>query len=271
MATRAERIAEILQESPGNRMRTREIARELARREGFTEEADKLVPLVTATVAQDNRNRRKKGRAPLFNRFGEQTEERGYISLRKSTLSKRKKEALLKNAEETLASLIEESNARVKKKVKKAMAKLSWRDFETRFLTMVMEALGFHSIEVTQSTRDGGKDAECFYSKGIIKGRAIISAKHWNSGRKVGVDEVQRMRGIKGKADTAVIFTSASFTEAAKKEAAPTEGLRSVVLLDGDAIAEACLESELLGVKQAELPKFYKFNEVEELEGCEEL
>ena len=87
---------------------------------------------------------------------------------------------------------------------------MSWKQFETNFLQRILKANGFQSIEITQPTRDGGTDAYCFYRRGLVKSEVIVSAKHW-SHQKVGKAEVQRLRGIKGNADTGIIITSSGF------------------------------------------------------------
>src|SRR2546429_3576138 len=46
--------------------------------------------------------------------------------------------------------------------------------------------------------------------------RAIVSAKRWST-RSVGLDEVQRLRGLKGDEDTAIIVTTGQFSQEAEK------------------------------------------------------
>jgi len=134
---------------------------------------------------------------------------------------------------------------------------MSWQEFESNFLIQIMEALGFRSIEITQKTRDGGKDAICKYKRGVVESEAIISAKKWKT-QKVSADEVQRLRGIRGNADTAIIFTSSKFTDSAISEAMPSQNQRSVVLIDGDLIVETCFSSGI-GVKEIKIPTLYEF------------
>ena len=209
---------------------------------------------VSATVRQDNATRSAQGRTPRFNHSGDGTEEWGVVSLRevpKATTSSKLYEP------GQISAIIESVNIRARTDLKQAIASLSWQEFESNFLAQVLEGLGFNFIEITQPTRDGGKDAYCRYKRGIVTSEAIVSAKHWKS-KKVGADEVQRLRGIRGNADTAVIVTSSEFSAEAKNEAEPSQNQRSVVLIDGDLIVETCFEHSI-GVRQVSLTPLYDF------------
>lgn len=263
MSTRAEKIQGILSETAKGRLRVRDILAKLQKLEG----TDGLHPSsVPATVRQDNKTRRTKGLSPRFNYYGDGEEERGYVSLATTTLEKGRKQ-IIENAEDQLPLLIEAANDSIKNKLREAILKLTWEEFESNFLTQVLDALGFSSVEITQKTRDGGKDAECEYKRGIVSSRAIVSAKHWaKGGASVPVEEVQRMRGINSEADTAVIVTSSKFSGDAQKEAEPQRNARSVVLVDGVLIVEACFDKGI-GVEEVDkLPKLYRFTGFEEPE-----
>ncbi|MFT3816822.1 MAG: restriction endonuclease [Rubrivivax sp.] len=251
MATRADRIEQILREE-GGRARVAQIARTLSEREGVGELASATV---SATVAQDNKIRDLAGRALRFNTYGDGGEEWGFVSLR--TPAPPVKEAEIAKLHGRIPQAIEAENAELRKKLKDAIAKLSWQDFEANFLVRVLDALGFHSIELTQLTRDGGKDATCKYKRGIVTSEAIVSAKHWQ-GAKVPISEVQRLRGLKGNADTGIIVTSSSFTADAQKEAEPSQNQRAIVLVDGDLIVETCVANSI-GVRPFNLPRLYEF------------
>ncbi len=250
MSTRAERIFDILQ-SGGGRLSVAEIGEQLARIEevSFLHSAT-----VSATVRQDNATRSAQGRTPRFNHSGDGTEEWGIVSLREAP--KATPSIKLQDPGQ-ISAIIEAANVRARTDLKHAIASLSWQEFESNFLARVLEALGFNSIEITQPTRDGGKDAYCRYKRGIVTSEAIVSAKHWKS-KKVGADEVQRLRGIRGNADTAVIVTSSEFSAEAKSEAEPSQNQRSVVLIDGDLIVETCF-AHSIGVRQVLLTSLYDF------------
>lgn len=266
MATRADRIYEIIKNS-GGRMSVANLRIELAKEENT--DPEDLMNKIAPTVAQDNKIRSRSGVAERFKTFGNQMEEFGYISIYDTSHPVRS----LRDPYEQIPELIQAANKKVKEQLEEAIQNLSWQKFESNFMTQVLEALGFSSVEVTQATRDGGVDARCFYNRGIIRGEACVSAKGWKPKNKVGRPEVQRMLGIGGRHDTVIIFTSSKFTPDAKKEAEPQwNPQRTVVLIDGDLIVDTCFR-EKIGVEEAPLPVFSKFvgfeseQEEESLEG----
>jgi restriction endonuclease Mrr len=250
MSTRADRIAEIIK-AAGDRLSVSAIGEQLARIEGVTS----LHPsTVSATVRQDNATRSTQGRTPRFNHSGDGTEEWGFVSLREAP----KASSSIKAQDSgQISAIIEAANSRARSDLKHAIAGLSWQEFESNFLERVLEALGFNAIEITQPTRDGGKDAYCRYKRGIVTSEAIVSAKHWKA-KKVAADEVQRLRGIRGNADTAIVVTSSEFSTEAKSEAGPSQNQRSVVLIDGDLIVATCF-THSIGIKQVSLTPLYDF------------
>lgn len=145
---------------------------------------------------------------------------------------------------------------------------MSWQKFEGNLLPLVLEALGFKDVKITQATRDGGFDAECEYTRGLNRSKMIISAKHWTKGH-IPYSEVQRMRGINHVADTAAIMTSSTFARETIKEAAPAHNQRSVVLIDHNAIIDACLEKRL-GVEEVEieLPTLFRYTGILETDNA---
>lgn len=250
MTTRADRIHKIL-EMAGGRLAGYEIASQLAADEGVS---GLVTSTVSATVAQDNKTRDASGRAPRFNTYGDGGEEWGFISIRKDAPVPEKD---LRNFHGQIPQAIESANEETRKRLKAAIADLSWQQFEANFLTRILEALGFQGIELTQLTRDGGKDATCQYKRGIVSSEAIVSAKHWKS-NSVAAIEVQRLRGIKGNADTGIIVTSSTFTADAKIEAAPSQNHRSIVLIDGELIVETCISTGI-AIRPVNLPSLYEF------------
>ena len=216
MAIRADRIYEILTHS-GGRLRVGDITTRLAE----VEDVDSLNPsLVPATVSQDNRIRENRGEAVRFNIYGDETEEFGYISIRQTPIAAPNIRDILANYPTQVPALIERANQIAKEHLKQAISELTWQHFESLFLQQILEALGFHGVEITQRTRDGGMDALCWYKRGLVRSGAIVSAKHWQS-QNVSAEEIQRLRGIRGNADTGIIVTSGSFSDAAKREAEP--------------------------------------------------
>lgn len=61
---------------------------------------------------------------------------------------------------------------------------IEWRDLE-RTLAEVLEGIGF-SVELTPSSKDGGKDIIVKYVVSGLKHTYIVEIKHWRAGSRVG-------------------------------------------------------------------------------------
>jgi hypothetical protein len=255
VVNRADRIFDIIKSS-GGKMRVADVRAKLAEVEEVATED--LGNVVSPTVGQDNKTRDQSGRRVRFKTYGYGTEQFGWVGIIEDAPLGRSKGDFLKEPTEQIPELIEAANNREKKRLKEAIMQLSWREFESNFLIQVLEALGFTSVEVTRAVKDGGIDAICQYKRGIVQSEAYVSAKKWKQGKNVGPNEVTQLKGLAGRADTGIIFTSASFTKKAQEAAEPVQGLRSVVLIDIDLIVDTCF-SENIGVKEAPLPKLSEF------------
>ena len=253
MTTRADLIVEILKDHQG-RLSVSEVLAKLALREGFKSD-DFNSSIVSSTVRQDNRTRSNKGLVKRFKFFGDGDEDRGFVSLIKQVSIGSKKQ-IIDNPYTQIPALVEAANVKAKKQLKEAISQITWREFESSFLTQILDALGFEDIQITP--RDGGKDAYCSYRRGLVKSEAIVSAKHWKE-NVINASEIQRLRGIKGNADTGIIVTSSAFSDKAIEEAAPSQNQRSIVLIDGNLIVDTCFEKQI-GVKQVSIQNLYEFD-----------
>ena len=254
METRADRIYKILIENDG-RMKVADLHQRIAAVEEV-DPANLNTSTVPSTTRQDNTTKRNQGRQTRFNVHNDGSESHGYISAINPATQ----------TTDPIPDLIETENDKVRDQLKAAVKQMSWQEFESSFLEEILDALGFTEISLTQRTRDGGKDALCSYKRGLVNSEAIVSAKRWNS-QSVAADEVQRLRGIKGNADTAIVVTTSTFTADAVKESEPSQNQRSIVLVDGDLIVDTCLEHGI-GVRRRELPATYVFEGFErEIEG----
>ncbi len=258
MATRADRIFRILEEA-GGRMRVADVRARLAEQEKV--DPDYLLTTVAPTVSSDNKTKRQSGRRVRFNTYGDGTEEHGYVSLTEQVREQGSSDGFPEEYEK-IQEFIDSANDATREKLRQEIAKLDWRVFESSFMIQVLEALGFTSIEVTQATRDGGVDARCFYSRGIVRSEACVSAKKWDAKRGVGPAVIREMLGVEGNHDTVIIFTTSSFNQGAKKAAAPQPRRPSVVLIDGDLIVDTCFR-EQIGVKRIDLPVLSTFERFE--------
>lgn len=248
MSNRADKIYEILKEA-GGRLKVSDIHSLLTKLEDIDPKTLHYAT-ISSTVRQDTIVRTRQGLAKRFNFYEKgknEAEDYSYISI----------DIYDVQSSLRVSKLIEAANFEVKKNLKLAIEHLSWKEFESSFLAQILEGLGFTSIEITRPIKDGGKDALCKYKRGLVYSNAIVSAKHWKD--KVKADEVQRLRGIKGIADTGIIVTSSKFTPSAEREAEPSPNSRAIVLIDGDLIVETCFEKGI-GVKMVELPPLYEFD-----------
>lgn len=255
MATRADRIYEIIK-SNGGRMRVRHVHHRLAEVEEVPREELNMAT-VPATVRTDNGAREAKGQALRFNVHGAGDEEFGYISIIEETSLQKYKSQILTEYEDQIPKLLEAANESVKESLRAAIRDLSWREFESSFMTQVLEALGFSEVQITQPTRDKGIDGRCKYTRGLVQSEALVSAKHWDK-NKVRADEIDRMRGKHDTADTAIIFTSGEFSDDAIQTAQPVGAMRSVVLINGDIIVDTCFRNDI-GVEGVSLTRLMKF------------
>jgi predicted transcriptional regulator len=172
-------------------------------------------------------------------------EVRGWVRLRETS------EFAKGSPAQKIERLIREQNDRVGEDLRNWLQQMDWRTFESTFLTQVLQSLGFQDVEITQPTRDGGADARVTYRRGIVDARAVVSAKRWTR-QSVGLDEVQRLRGLKGEEDTAIIVTTGRFSSDAQAEARPGQNQRVVYLIDGDKLVEIC-KRHAIGVKSVTL------------------
>jgi restriction endonuclease Mrr len=212
------------------------------------EEANSDLPYQSVYIAiqQKNQHLEDLGERPIFitSREGE---KRGWVRLHETS------DFTKGSAASELEARILNTNEGVGDKIRAWLQKMDWRIFESTFLTRVLEALGFQDVQITQPTRDGGADARVTYRRGIVEARAIVSAKRWNT-KSVGLDEVQRLRGLKGDEDTAIIVTTGQFTPDAEKEAKPGQNQRVVYLIDGAQLIDICTRNKI-GVTKVTLPE----------------
>ena len=248
---RVDRIRRILEGMEGRRARVRHVLREVRRVEGNDDIAGASVYIA---VNAENRRLEAIGESPLFRTSSSGNEDRGWISL--APPRSFEPESIAGNLEDEVLK----ANREVNEELRQQLEKMDWRTFEDTFLVRVLEELGFQEVEVTQATRDGGADARVAYKRGIVKARAIVSAKRWPSKAAVSVEEVRMLRGIKGNEDTAIVITTGRFTADAEKEARPSQNQRVVYLIDGKQLVEICKRHEI-GVKRHKLPELLVLDE----------
>jgi len=94
------------------------------------------------------------------------------------------------------------------------------RDFE-RLVAEIFRSKGFET-ELTRATRDGGRDIIAVHEVLGIRSRYLIECKRYAPHRKVTVELVQRLYGVKmaEAANKAILATTSGFTRDAAAFAA---------------------------------------------------
>ncbi len=130
---------------------------------------------------------------------------------------------------------------------------LTPRAFE-HFCKELLARLGFRNVEVTRQSQDGGIDGHGDFRQGAISIRSAFQAKRWTDNA-VGRPEIDRFRGaIQGEYDHGVFLTTSKFSKDAT-EASYKKGAITILLLDGQAIADLMVERGL-GVRKLPLYLF---------------
>ena len=147
-------------------------------------------------------------------------------------------------AETTLRDLVEQNREQVRSRLKREISQLTPAGFE-RFCRVLLQALGFDSVEVTRASADGGIDGFGDFRQGAVRIRSAFQAKRWAADRTVGRPEIDRFRGaIQGEFDHGVFLTTSRFSREAK-DTSIKRGAITILLLDGDAIADAMTQHGL--------------------------
>jgi len=109
------------------------------------------------------------------------------------------------------------------------------------FCKELLQQLGFRSVVVTRRTGDGGIDGYGDFRQGAVSIKSAFQAKRWTDGA-VGRPDIDKLRGaIQGDYDHGVFITRSRFTRDAT-EASYKKGAITILLLDGEAIAELMIE-----------------------------
>lgn len=152
------------------------------------------------------------------------------------------------DSEVSLRDLQNLNRDEVKRRLLDELKQLTPLAFE-HFCKEFLGHLGYRSLEVTQQTQDGGLDGYGDFRQGAISIKSAFQAKRWTA-TSVGRPEIDRFRGaIQGDFDHGVFMTTSTFTQPAK-EASYKKGAITILLLDGEAIAEILIERNLGVVRE---------------------
>jgi len=152
------------------------------------------------------------------------------------------------NSEANLRDLQNVNLNEIRTRLLDELKQLTPRAFE-HFCREFLGHLGYRSVEVTRQAQDGGLDGYGDFRQGAISIKSAFQAKRWTD-TPIGRPEIDKFRGaIQGDFDHGVFMTTSRFTKAAK-EASYKKGAITILLLDGEAIAEILVERNLGVVRQ---------------------
>jgi restriction system protein len=171
-------------------------------------------------------------------------------------------EELLLAHQATLKDLVYENESEVKRRIISELQNLGATDFE-QFCISFLGPLGYEQLEVTKRGADRGIDGHGLFRQGVVSIRSAFQAKRWRQ-NPVTRPEIDKFRGaIQGDYDHGVFLTTARFTADAEA-ASIKKGAISLLLLDGDAIAESMIRNGIGVIRRpVQLfdldPEFFRF------------
>ncbi len=117
------------------------------------------------------------------------------------------------------------------------------------FLKVYLEKIGLDEVSVTQRSRDGGIDLKARRNgvgglSGADEVDYCVQAKRNAPNSTISVSKIRELKGIIQSGQKGLFITTAKFSNDAVKEA--TNDLsRPVILVDGKALVDSCIEHEL--------------------------
>lgn len=171
-------------------------------------------------------------------------------------------EELLLAQQATLKDLVYENEAEVKARITSELQSLGATEFE-QFCISLLGPLGYEQLQVTKRGADRGIDGHGLFRQGVVSIRSAFQAKRWRQ-NPVTRPEIDKFRGaIQGDYDHGVFLTTGRFTADAEA-ASIKKGAISLLLLDGDAIAESMIRNGIGVVRRpVQLfdldPEFFRF------------
>lgn len=133
---RIDRIENLLQ-ARSSRARINDLLEDLRKEEGNPDLPSQSIYIA---IQQENERLDERGERPRFI-TSRQGEDRGWVRLLQPTEKTSGKEA------SAIEKSIKEQNDRLNESIRKWLEKMEWRDFESTFLTTVLEKLGFTDVE----------------------------------------------------------------------------------------------------------------------------
>jgi restriction system protein len=130
-----------------------------------------------------------------------------------------------------------------------AKARVTTQQDDESCLEIVLGRSQYRNVSVTKRSGDGGIDGYGDFQQGVVSIKSAFQAKRWAESP-VRRPEIDKLRGaIQGDFDHGVFLTTSRFTRDAT-DASYKKGAITILLLDGDAIAELMMESAIGVVRQ---------------------
>ena len=117
------------------------------------------------------------------------------------------------------------------------------------FLKLYLEKIGLDEVRVTQRSSDGGIDLEAIrYGVGGLDGadsvEYFVQAKRNKPGATIPIEKVRALRGVMKSGSKGLFITTASFS-AMTRDFVKDDSSRPIILIDGKALIESCIDNEL--------------------------
>lgn len=117
------------------------------------------------------------------------------------------------------------------------------------FLKVYLEKIGLDEVVVTQRSSDGGIDLEAVrYGVGGLAGadsvEYYVQAKRNKPGTTIPIEKVRALRGVMPSGSKGIFITTAGYSKKTQEfvDADPT---RPIILIDGKALVESCIDNEI--------------------------
>jgi restriction endonuclease Mrr len=166
----------------------------------------------------------------------------------------------------TLRDLSNRSRDDAKARLLSELKQLTATGFE-HFCMELLQQLGYRNVAVTKRSGDGGIDGYGDFRQGAVSIKSAFQAKRW-ADNPVRRPDIDKLRGaIQGDYDHGVFITTSRFTKDAQ-DASYKKGAITILLLDGEALAELMLDRGIGIVKQPVylyeiVSEFFQFDQEE--------
>lgn len=117
------------------------------------------------------------------------------------------------------------------------------------FLKVYLEKIGLDEVVVTQRSSDGGIDLEAIrYGVGGLAGadsvEYYVQAKRNKPGTTIPIEKVRALRGVMPSGSKGIFVTTAEYSKKTQ-EFVDADPSRPIILIDGKALVESCIDNEI--------------------------